>query len=164
MKQVLTLIGICLFFSAAAQTGEEDDLSVIQSMYGKEKHDLVQEYMQFNDSASAHAFWKIYNSYETERKKLGEDYLTILQDYVDHYENINDKKADELITKTSANNIAMENLYVKYYKKLKPAIGALKASQFIQLEAYLHTAIKIYILDGIPFIGDIDKSKKPAAN
>ncbi len=105
--------------------------------------------MQFNDSASAHAFWKIYESYGTERKKLGKDYIAILQDYVDHYENMDDKKADDLVTKTSANNIAMENLYVRYYKKLKPAVGAVKASQFIQLEACLRGAVKLYILDGV---------------
>ena len=163
MKQLLTPVCIFLFLSATAQL-DSDDVSLMQSMYGKEKHDLVQEYMQFNDSASSNAFWKIYESYETERKKLGKDYIAILQDYVDHFENIDDKKADELITKTSANNIAMENLYVRYYKKLKPAIGALKASRFIQLEAYLRGAVKLYILDGIPFIGEIDKSKKPTGN
>jgi hypothetical protein len=163
MKQLLTSICIFLFFSATAQL-TTDDVSVMQSMYGKEKRDLVQEYMQFNDSVSANTFWKIYDSYEAERKKLGQGYITILQDYIDHYENIDDKKADELIAETSANNIAMENLYIKYYKKMKPAIGAVKASQFIQLESYLRIAVKLYILDGIPFIGEIDKSKKTTAN
>ena len=59
----------------------------------------------------------------------------------------------------SANNIAYENLYSKYYKQMKPVVGALKASQFLQLEAYLRNSIKTAILDEIPFIGEIDRSK-----
>lgn len=159
MKKLLTPICIFLFLSTSAQV-TTDDVNLIQAMYGKEKRDLVQEYMGFTDSAAAGSFWKIYDSYEAERKKLARDFIGILQDYANNYENLDDKKADELITKTSANNIAYENLYIKYYKKIKPVAGALKASQFIQLEAYFRSAIKTSILDEIPFIGEIDRAKK----
>jgi len=135
-------------------------VNLIQAMYGKDKRDIMQEYMKFDDSTSTNAFWKLYDSYEAERKKLGQDFITILKDYANNYEKLDDKKADELITRTSANNIAYENLYSKYYKKMKPAIGALKASQFFQLEAYLRSAIKTTVLDEIPFIGEIDRTKK----
>jgi hypothetical protein len=59
--------------------------------------------------------------------------------------------------------MAFENLYSKYYKKMKPVVGALKASQFLQLEAYLRSAVKISVLNQIPFIGEIDRSKLPTA-
>jgi hypothetical protein len=102
----------------------------------------------------------MYDAFELERKKLGQDYIKILQDYADHYDKLSNNKADELVTKMSANNIAFENLYIKYYKKMKPVVGALKASQFIQLESYLRSVIKTSILDEIPFIGEIDKTRK----
>jgi hypothetical protein len=44
---------------------------------------------------------------------------------------------------------------------MKGVIGSLKASQFFQLEAYLRSAIKTSVLDEIPFIGELDKTKKP---
>lgn len=160
MKKLLTPICIFLFLSASAQL-TTDDVNLIQAMYGKEKRDLVQEYMGFTDSAAAGSFWKLYDGYEAERKKLAQDFIGILKDYANNYESLDDKKADELITKASVNNIAYENLYVKYYKKIKPVVGALKASQFIQLEAYFRSAIKTAILDEIPFIGEIDRIKKP---
>jgi hypothetical protein len=163
MKKLLTPVCMFLFFAASAQL-TKDDVAVIQEIYGKEKKDLVQEYMTFNDSASAKSFWKIYDSYEADRKKLAQDYISILQDYANNFENLDDKKADELITKTYSNNIAFESLFMNYYKKLKPAVGALKASQFIQLEAYFRSAIKTAILDEIPFIGEIDKERKPLEN
>jgi len=160
MKKLLTPICLFLFFSASAQL-TTDDVNLIQAMYGKEKRDLVHEYMGFSDSAAAGSFWTLYDSYEVERKKLGQDFIGILKEYADNFETLNDKKADELVTKSSANNIAYENLYIKYYKKMKPVVGALKASQFIQLEAYFRSAIKTAVLDEIPFIGQIDGSKKP---
>ena len=163
MKMLLSATCFFLFFSATAQV-TQDDVNLVQSMYGKEKRDLVKEYIQFNDSASAAAFWKIYDDYEADRKKLGQDYITILEDYANNYETLDDKKADELVVKSSDNNIAYEKLYMKYYKKMKKAVGALKASQFIQLEAYLRSAIKTSVLDEIPFIGEIDKTKKPAVH
>ena len=160
MKKFLTPICLLLFFAASAQV-TKDDVNLIQAMYGKDKRDIMQQYMTFKDSTSANAFWKLYDSYEAERKKLGQDFISILQDYANNYETLDDKKADELVTKASANNIAYENLYAKYYKKMKPVIGALKASQFFQLEGYLRSAIKTTVLDEIPFIGEIDRSKLP---
>lgn len=159
------LTAACFFvvFSVSAQV-TQDDINVVQSMYGKEKRDLVQEYIKFNDSASATGFWKLYDEYEVDRKKLGQDYIAILHDYANNYATLDDKKADELVTKSSENNIAYEKLYMKYYKKMKGVIGALKASQFFQLEAYLRSAIKTSVLDEIPFIGEIDKTKKPEVN
>jgi hypothetical protein len=160
MKKLFTPLCIFLFFSASAQV-TQDDINLVQSMYGKEKRTLVQEYMAFTDSAKATAFWKEYDAYETERKKLSQDFIGILQNYADNYATLDDKKADELVTKMSANNIAFENLYMKHYKKMKAAVGALQASQFIQLEAYLKSVIKTVILDDIPFIGEIDRTRKP---
>jgi len=163
MKKLLTPICALLFLSASAQL-TNDDVNLIQAMYGKDKRDLLQQYMKFDDTTSATAFWKLYDSYEAERKKLAQDYISLLQDYANNYETLDDKKADELVTKASANNIAYENLYSNYYKKMKASVGALKASQFMQLEAYFRSAIKTAILDEVPFIGEIDRTKQTISN
>ena len=119
----------------------------------------MQAYMTFKDDASEKKFWALYDSYEAERKKLGQDFIAVLEEYANNYETLDDAKADALVTKMGANNIAYENLYSKYYKQMKPVVGALKASQFLQLEAYLRSVIKTSILDDIPFIGEIDRTK-----
>jgi len=130
MKKLLSAVLVFVFFSASAQL-TQDDVNLIQSMYGKDKRDIMQAYLQFKDTASANSFWKMYDSYEAERKKLGQDYIKILQDYANNYEKLTNAKADELVTKSYNNNIAFENLYLKYYKKMKPVVGALLAGQFI---------------------------------
>ena len=163
MKKLLSAVLVFVFFSASAQL-TQDDVNLIQSMYGKDKRDIMQAYLQFKDTTSANAFWKLYDSYEVERKKLGQDFIKILQDYANNYASLTNQKADELVLKSSANNIAFENLYMKYYKKMKPVVGALLAGQFMQTEAYFRISVKAAILDEIPFIGQIDRTKKPSAN
>jgi len=162
MKKLLTPLCLLLVVSVSAQV-TQDDINLIQAMYGKDKRDLMQQYMTFKDTASANGFWKIYDKYEVDRKKLGQDYIKILQDYANDYSTLDDKKADNLVTRASANNIAFENLYTKYYKQLKPVVGAKTASQFLQVEAYLRNAVKVTILSKLPFIGDLDHMKKEAA-
>ena len=177
MKQILLPACLFLFFVTSGQVKDsaqsnmnevnqltKDDVNLIQAAFGKDKRDIMEQYMKFPDQTTASSFWKLYDSYEGERKKLGQEFVSILQDYSKNYGNLNDKKADELITRTSANNIAFENLYSNYYKKMKPVVGALKASQFFQLESYLRSVIKTSILDDIPFIGEIDRTKKPVGN
>jgi len=163
MKKLLSAVLVFVFFSASAQL-TQDDVNLIQSMYGKDKRDIMQAYLQFKDTASANSFWKMYDSYEAERKKLGQDYIKILQDYANNYEKLTNAKADELVTKSYNNNLAFENLYLKYYKKMKPVVGSILAGQFIQTEAYFRISVKAAILDEIPFIGQIDRTKKHSAN
>lgn len=163
MKRILTpVVFLLLFFSASAQL-TKDDVNLIQSIYGKDKRDLMEQYMKFDNDAKAKSFWNLYDKYEAERKKLGQDFIAAMEDYANNYESLDDKKADALVTKMSANNIAYENLYKKYYTQMKPVVGALKASQFLQLEAYLRSSIKTAVLDEIPFIGEIDRTKVKAA-
>lgn len=159
MRKFLMTVCMLYFLSAAAQL-TKDDINLIQSVYGKDKRDIMQEYVKIEDASSATAFWKLYDQYEAERKKLGQDYIKIVEEYTSSYEVLNDKKADDLITRASANNTAFENLCMKYFKQMKPVVGALKASQFFQLEAYLRSAIKVMMYDKIPFIGEIDRNKK----
>src|SRR6516162_2508334 len=100
MKKMLSLASILFFFSASAQM-TQDDVNLVQAMYGKSKRDLMEAYMTFSDTGKANKFWKMYDSYEAERKKLGQQYLGIIQDYAKNYSTLNDAKADQLVARMS---------------------------------------------------------------
>jgi hypothetical protein len=160
MKKCMLPFFMLFFISVTAQV-TKDDVNLVQAMYGKDKRDLMQAYMQFKDTASERVFWKTYDAYEVERKKLGARYFNILQSYADNYEKLTNQKADELAGRMLTNNLEFENLYKKYFAKMKMSVGALKASQFLQLEIYLRNAVKVRFASQIPFIGEIDRSKIP---
>lgn len=145
-------------FSTHAQSSFKEDVEVLQSVYGKSKADLVKQYMNLSDTQAA-AFTKIYDNYEVSRKELGQTKFQLINDYAANYATLTDAKADELAKATLKNHIAYEKLYEKTYNQSKKAIGAINAAKFIQLEVYLQTIIRSEILEAIPFIGELDKTK-----
>ena len=159
MKQLLLAIALFTSFVGFSQSGIKDDIDIIQSAWGKTKRDLVNEYMKLQEP-QASAFWKVYDEYEAERKKLGALRLQLINDYTIQYETLTEEKADELAKSTLKNNMGYEKLYSKYYGKVKKATSAITAAKFIQLETALHTAIRSETQDAIPFIGEIDRMKK----
>lgn len=156
----LSLIFIMAFasFSSYSQSSFKEDVDVLQSVYGKSKSDLVKEYMNLSETQSA-AFTKVYDDYETQRKALGQTKFQLINDYAVNYATLTDDKANELAKGTLKNHIGYEKLYCKTYSKAKKVIGAINAAKFIQLEVYLQTIIRAEILESIPFIGELDKTK-----
>ncbi len=159
MRKVLLIAIMAISTVAFAQSGLKQDIDVIQSLYGKSKLELVSAYMKLQEPQAA-AFWKMYDSYEVERKALGQKRIMLLDDYVQNFETLTEAKADKLVTAVSDNNIAYEKLFVKYYGQAKKIVGAMHAAKFIQLEGALFTAVKAETQNAIPFVGEIDRSVK----
>jgi len=157
MKKHFSLLLIFSIVSSFAFSQmSQDDIGMIQSMYGMSKRDLVQKYMKLPAGQDS-AFWKIYNEYEIARKEIGAKRIQLLQDYANNYATLTDDKANELITEVLKLNGEQTKLYQKYYGKMKKVISPLKAAQFIQLEVYLENAVRTQIQSQIPFIGDLDR-------
>lgn len=159
MKKVLIVIA-CAFFSfsyAQAQSNKED-VDLIQAAFGKEKKDLVSQYMMVSAKDSV-AFWKLYDEYENRRKTLGKDRIKIIEDYANNYENLTDAKATELGRAALKNDANYVKLHTEYFEKFAKAIGGKNAAKLFQLETYLQTIVRAQIMDQIPFIGQLDKEK-----
>lgn len=147
---------LLLSFSVFAQSNKED-IDIIQSAFGKEKKDIVKQYMQVN-AAKSDAFWKLYDEYEDKRKAIGRERLNLIEQYANSLDSLNDNKAKHIATATLANDAKYNSLYQTYYKKFSDIIGGRDAAKLFQLETYLQTVTKLYVMDQIPFIGELDKS------
>lgn len=158
MKKLLILLILAVSMSSNAQSSSKDELAIIQSSYGKSKTDLVNQYMALSPAQTA-AFQPVYDSYEAERKALGQKKIQIIDDYSAKYATLTDADADQLTKANLKNNLDTDKLFEKTYEKAKKAIGATNAAKFIQLEIYLQTTIREEIQDSIPFIGELDKTK-----
>jgi hypothetical protein len=91
---------------------------------------------------------------------LGQQKIALIDQYAKNFTTLTDETADKIATESLKNALAYEKLHAKYYDKSKKAIGALNAAKFIQAEVYLQTTIRSAVQDAIPFIGDIDRTKK----
>ena len=159
MKNSFLLLAFVLFtaLGSFAQSNKED-VDIIQSMYGKNKKELIQAYMTIPESQKA-AFWTEYDKYEVERKALGRERLSLIEDYANNYATLDDKKAGELMGRKLKWLESYSKLQKKYFGSMSKIIGGVQASKFFQLEDYLENNIRLMIQENIPFIDEIDKTK-----
>ncbi|PKB15368.1 hypothetical protein [Flavobacterium sp. 5] len=158
MKKVFLLLAVIFSTVGFAQSTLKDDVDVVQSVYGKSKTELVSQYMALTGTQAAD-FTKIYEAYETERKKLGQEKIQLINQYATDYGTLTDAKADAIAKQALKNNVDYDKLYSSYYEKVKKAVGAINATKFIQLEIYLQTEIRSSLQNAIPFVGELDMTK-----
>ena len=160
MKKVIISFAVIMLSTSMFAQSNKEDIDLIQSIFGKEKKELVQAYMTIPEAQSA-KFWSLYDVYETARKKLGQERIKLIEAYATHYETLDSKKATELTTKKLAWTDKYTKFQQAYLTKFSAVIGGLQASKFIQLEDYIENCIRLTIQEEIPFIGELDKSKAP---
>jgi len=160
MKKLIVIAVAFLMSAGLFAQSNKEDVDLIQSIFGKEKKELVQAYMTIPEAQNA-KFWALYDTYETARKKLGQERIKLIEDYANSYEKLDNKKATDLATK----KLAWADKYTKfqqtYFTKFSAIIGGLQAAKFMQLEDYIENCIRVSIAEEIPFIGELDKTKAP---
>jgi vacuolar-type H+-ATPase subunit I/STV1 len=155
MKKLLLSLILGLFITPIFAQEIQDDIKIIQTLYGKEKRDLVGQYLSLTPEELA-KFAPLYDAYEMERKEIGKQRIQVISEYVNSYGTADDKKIDELTMKVIKINQESDKLTAKYYAKVKKAVGSKNAAKFFQIESYLAMSIKMSIWDNIPFIDELD--------
>jgi Spy/CpxP family protein refolding chaperone len=160
MKKTI-LIALCTLFAVNlnAQQTNTDEIALIQSAYGMEKKQIIVQFMKLTEAENA-VFWKIYDEYEAERKELGKKRANNIIEYANNYGKLTDAKAAELINSSLDVQMNLSKLLKKTYAKLGKVMSPIRAAQFIQLENYLETMVRMEISDEIPLIGELEAAEK----
>ena len=137
----------------------DQDIQAIEQEYAQTKKEMLSDFMQLSGD-KATTFWAVYDEYEAERTGLARKKFDLIIDYAANYQALSAEKADELVNATFDTNMDYEKMNQKYYNKMKKEIGALDAARFTQFETYLQSLVQGQIQDELPFIGEIEKSKK----
>lgn len=159
MKKVILLSAFLMGAMILKAQPTTDEINLLQSAYGMEKRAIVERAMKLTDAEAA-GFWKIYEEYEVSRKEYGKKRVSILVDYATNYATLTDDKAKEIVKSSLANQISFAKLQQSTFNKLTKVISPKRAAQFTQLENYLETVIRLNIADDIPFIGELDDTRK----
>lgn len=154
MKKLLIVAALLLGISLGYSQNKED-LEIIRAVFSKEKKTLVQEYMAL-EGTQATAFWAVYDEYEGKKKELGNERFQIISDYAKGYDQLTDEQADALTKRALNNEQSYISLQKSYLKKFSKAVGGKNAAKFLQLDNYLHVIIRKEIMEGIPYIDQLD--------
>jgi hypothetical protein len=163
MKKLLIFTAVLIYSASLLAQSNKEDVAMIQAMFGKEKKELVKEYMTISEGQST-KFWALYDEYEDKRKALGRERISLIEAYAKDYEGLDAKKATTLMTKKFAWTQKFTQLQQTYFTKFSTIVGGLQASKLMQLEDYLENNIRLAIQDQIPFIGELDKKKLPSGS
>ena len=152
-KSALLIALLTIFTTISFSQSYTEEIDFYQSILGMEKKQAVTEFLQLEENDP---FWNVYDEYEKERKELGKKRIEILNNYAKNYLTLTDEKASELIDQSISQRKKIDKLIVTYYKKVKKGNGAKVAAQFYQLENYILVAIRMTIMEKVPFIGEFD--------
>lgn len=159
MKKISLLFSMFIFSLMVKAQSDKEDIAVLQNMFGKGKKEIMAAGMSIPTDKQA-AFWGLYDEYEEARKSLGRERIDLIKSYADKYANMDDKTADALMKQKMNWLKNYSKMQGKYYKKMSKLVGGMTASRFFQLEDYLENNIRLSIQESIPFIGELDKSRK----
>lgn len=144
-------------FSLNAQSNKEE-VSLIQSVYGMEKRDLIAKHMKI-DASKTELFWQMYDEYEILRKEIGTKRVNNIIAYSEKYESLSDADADALLKASIEVQRNFIDLWEKTYKKMAKSISPVTAAQFIQAEMFFENMVRQELSMDIPLIGEFDIKK-----
>ena len=151
MKKYILITAAVFMASFAWSQSNKEEVDLVQAAFGMDKKAVVADFVKPSD-AQKDAFWKVYDEYETQRKELGKQRITLLEQYADQYQKMTSEQADAWTKKVIALQQKTDALIVTYYGKVKAVTDGIVATQFYQIEGYILTAIRAEILEAVPFL------------
>jgi hypothetical protein len=119
------------------------------------KRTLIKESMQLDEKQSA-AFWPLYNQYDVEQSKLGDQKLALIQEYARDFLTMNDEKAGQLARRAMELDDQRLALRRKYYDLLQKALPTILVVRFLQLENQIQLVVDLQIASNLPIIEEAD--------
>lgn len=153
MKKITLLIALLAIVSFTYSQSNKEEVDLIQAAFGMEKKAVVANFVHPAD-AQKDAFWTLYDDYELQRKENGLKRMELLKQYAGQYNTMTDEQADVWTNEVIKLQTATDKLIATYYKKIKKVTSPIVATQFYQIENYILTAIRMEVLDGVPFLGE----------
>jgi hypothetical protein len=112
---------------------------------------LIKESMQLDEKQAA-AFWPIYNQFDAEQSKLGDQKLALIQTYAHEFMNITNEQADQLAHRALDLDDQRQALRRKYYDLLKKALPTVLVVRFFQLENQIQLIVDLQVASNLPII------------
>lgn len=151
MKKItFLLVALSIAAVSYSQSGKEE-VDFIQAAFGMEKKAIVSSYVHPAE-LQKDAFWKLYDEYEVARKENATKRIQLLEQYAKQYSTMTDEQAEVWTKEVIKLSTATDKLIVTYYNKIKKVTSPTVATQFYQIEGYILTAIRMEILDRVPFV------------
>ncbi len=154
MKKLLTVLFISALSISAFAQSVDDYAEVVRSVISTEKKVLITEVMQLSNSEST-AFWALYNEYQEKLYKVGTKRVQLIKDFAEHFDNMSDDKAKEVMLSANAIDGEYLKLQKSYTKKFLKILPSKKVLRYFQAENKIKLLIDSEISSEIPLLNDL---------
>ena len=146
------LIAILIFLSVSTIFAQTDTyLEILRSDLKVEKVAIITYVMDFSDEESE-AFWPIHREYTLKNDEIGDNTVKLIKNYAEHYDNMTEEKAEEILKASFDLKEDKLDLKRKYFKKISKAVGKVKAAKFIQLDNQFDAIVNLQITSELPLL------------
>ena len=116
-----------------------------------DKAAIIVNNMHFTE-AEKDAFWPVYQNYQKELSKLGDERVALIKDYAAHLGTIDDEKATELTARSMALEEQRLQLVKKYIDEFGKVLPAKQVARFFQLEMQMQRMVDIQVAAELPLV------------
>ena len=116
-----------------------------------DKAAIIVNNMHFTE-AEKDAFWPVYQNYQKELSKLGDERVALIKDYAAHLGTIDDEKAKELTVRSMALEEQRLQLVKKYIDEFGKVLPAKQVARFFQLEMQMQRMVDIQVAAELPLV------------
>ena len=155
MKYALSLMFLMLIqtplYAQSLSVTTERDIAISRRMINDKRNTALAFNMSFTEEEKE-AFWPLYRQYRDAMSNVGTRQLDVIVDFANHYDNMTEAKAQELLDRSliyEEQGFKVKQLYVDKFRRILPNI---KVARLMQIESRMDTAIKMKLSEGIPLM------------
>jgi len=136
---------------AAQDTSTAAAIALLRSDIRAGKKELIAQALGLTE-AQGKVFWPMYNTYDAQAAKLGDERVALIMDFAKHYETMTDAKALELATKAADIESRRVKLRADQIPLMSKSLPGKLVARFVQVDAYINKAIDLKVADELPFV------------
>ena len=134
-----------------SQAGIDADITLLRSDLQTQRTAVVTDEMKLTDDQGK-AFWPLYREYANKQQVVGDERVSLIKDYANSYDSMDDATADGLIKRQLKFEQDRLKLQSDYYPKFKKAVGAKQAAKFLQIDNRLNMLVDLQLASSIPVL------------
>lgn len=125
------------------------DIELLRADIRTQKAALIADRMHFTNQESD-AFWPIYRKYEVELAAVNDRKISLLKNYVNHYDTMNDDQTKQLAEGVLEVDQATVDLRKRFFSEVEKALTAKTAARWLQLERRLQLYLDAKLAKDVP--------------
>jgi hypothetical protein len=135
----------------AVETNTKAYVHLLRKDFKKEKAAITSEMMALSPEESA-KFWPVYDAYDKELTKVGDEQLAFFRMYIENYATLTDQQATAIANGLLGALDKRNALQKKYFAKVSEALTPTLAARFVQIEHQLLLIMDLQIAATLPVV------------